>query len=307
MGYRHIENLYKNPEMLDVFKNVWALEKIHGTSAHVSYKAGRVALFAGGSSHSEFIKLFDEAELKARFEEIVGDRDTSVHVYGEAYGGKMQGMRTTYGDTLRFVAFEVKIGDKWLNVPKAEAIAHKLGLDFVFYRKIPCTIEALDEERLLPSVQAEKNGIENPEKLREGIVIRPLEELTQNNDTRIMAKHKNPEYSERKSGRDTVLKPEKAYRLKTAAAVAEEWVTRMRLDHVLDALGGIDAGRENLGRIIPAMQEDVTREAGDEIEWTKETSKAIGHAVVELVKERERAAVTAILNDAIAKEKEEGA
>jgi hypothetical protein len=52
-------------------------------------------------------------------------------------------MRKTYGDKLRFVAFEVKIGDKWLNVPSAESIVTSFGLDFVPYEKIPTTIESL--------------------------------------------------------------------------------------------------------------------------------------------------------------------
>lgn len=37
MGYMHIDNLYKNQDML-IFRECYALEKIHGTSAHVSWK-----------------------------------------------------------------------------------------------------------------------------------------------------------------------------------------------------------------------------------------------------------------------------
>ena len=38
MGYLHIDNLYKNQDIL-MFKECYAMEKIHGTSAHVSFKA----------------------------------------------------------------------------------------------------------------------------------------------------------------------------------------------------------------------------------------------------------------------------
>lgn len=34
MGYMHIDNLYKDARVLS-FKHVYALEKIHGTSAHI--------------------------------------------------------------------------------------------------------------------------------------------------------------------------------------------------------------------------------------------------------------------------------
>lgn len=33
MGYLHIDNLYKNRDIL-LFRECWALEKVHGTSAH---------------------------------------------------------------------------------------------------------------------------------------------------------------------------------------------------------------------------------------------------------------------------------
>ena len=36
MGYLHIENLYKNQTVL-MFKELYALEKLHGTSAHIRW------------------------------------------------------------------------------------------------------------------------------------------------------------------------------------------------------------------------------------------------------------------------------
>lgn len=57
MGYLHIENLYKNKTIL-LFRECYALEKIHGSSAHVSFRVNddgtdAVNLFAGGGSHEE--------------------------------------------------------------------------------------------------------------------------------------------------------------------------------------------------------------------------------------------------------------
>ena len=37
MAYMHIDNLYKNQEVL-LFKECYAMEKIHGTSAHIRSK-----------------------------------------------------------------------------------------------------------------------------------------------------------------------------------------------------------------------------------------------------------------------------
>ncbi len=47
MGYRKIPNLYKDADIL-LFKDCFASEKVHGTSAHVSWKDGKVNFFAGG-------------------------------------------------------------------------------------------------------------------------------------------------------------------------------------------------------------------------------------------------------------------
>jgi len=124
MSYLHVENLYKNQDIL-MFRECYALEKIHGTSAHVAWKDNQLVLFSGGSTFSEFEKLFDKDALTQKF--AAGFTDTHIVIFGEAYGGKLQGMRDTYGPNLRFIAFEVKIGDSWLSVPVAEEIALKLG------------------------------------------------------------------------------------------------------------------------------------------------------------------------------------
>ena len=53
MAYLHIDNLYKNQEIL-MFKECYALEKIHGTSAHVGFKEGAIHFFSGGENHERF-------------------------------------------------------------------------------------------------------------------------------------------------------------------------------------------------------------------------------------------------------------
>lgn len=196
MAYLHIKNLYKEQDIL-MFKECYALEKIHGTSAHIkiineiieeigreAIKEPKVTFFSGGEKHERFIMLFNEEKLKEKFKEL---KLNNITIYGEAYGGKLLKMKKTYGDMLKFVAFEVKIGDKWLSVPQAEYFVKEFGLEFVAYEKIPTTLEAIDAERIKPSVQAKRNGIEEP-KLREGIVLRSLQELTKNNGGRIIAK-----------------------------------------------------------------------------------------------------------------------
>ncbi len=282
MSYMHIENLYKNQDIL-MFKECYAMEKIHGTSAHISYNKGEVKFFAGGGNYDNFVALFDIGGLKRRFGEvIVGDE--TVIIYGESYGGKQQGMSAIYGKDAKFVAFEVKIGDAWLNVPKAEQIVLGIGLEFVHYNRIPTNISAIDAERDALSVQARRNGMgDHP---REGIVLRPVEEVTLNNGERVIAKHKTDAYSEVKTPRD--VSPEKLRIIEEARAIADEWVIPMRLEHILSG-NGLELSMENIGKIIPIMIEDIIREAEGEIVDSPDARREIGRQTALLVKRELRA------------------
>jgi len=276
MGYKHIDNLYKNQTIL-MLKRCYALEKIHGTSARVVWKDGQLTFKSGGEKHTKFVTLFDVDDLRAKFE-VMGHDD--VQVYGEAYGGKCQRMSDTYGKELKFAAFEVQIGETWLNVTNAADVVGKLGLEFVYFTEISTDIEAVDAQRDDGSVQAIRNGM-GPGLKREGVVLRPLQEITDNRGNRIVCKHKRDDFSEVRTPRK--VSPEKLAVLSNAEDVAMEWVTDMRLRHVLDKFPG--ACMEQMRDIISAMVEDVTREGEGEISGDKKAiQKAIGSRTVKLFK-----------------------
>lgn len=275
MGYMHIDNLYKTQDIL-LFKWCYALEKIHGTSAHVSWKAGKLEFFAGGGSHETFVKLFSP-ELPAQFTALA---HTEVTVFGEFYGGKIQAMQRVYGTAQRFLVFDVKIGDTWLTVPDMDKVSQGLGLDVVPWEKTSTEIQHLDASRDAPSIQATKNGITNPQP-REGIVIRPPIEVVRSDGKRIIAKHKHDAFKERTT-QQKVVDPATLKVLTDAKSIAEEWVTDMRLAHVLDKFG--PGTPERTRDVISAMQADVVREAEGEIVLSKEVYSAIARRTVELLK-----------------------
>jgi len=285
MGYLHINNLYKDQTIL-MFREAYALEKIHGTSAHLTVEyvpcksKWDVRFFSGGESHDRFVGLFSQGDLEFRAGQL-GIMDKPVTFYGEAYGGKQQGMSATYGKDLKFIVFDVKVGEHWLDVPKAELLAHAMGLEFVSYQRIATTIAEMDAQRDLPSVQAKRNGIVE-DKLREGVVLRPIVEVTLNNGSRVIAKHKRDEFRETATPR-VVDDPAKLKLLEDAKLVAEEWVTHMRLTHVLDKLPEA-TDMKYVPQVIAAMTEDVLREGAGEIVDSKEVRKAISSKAVELFK-----------------------
>jgi len=272
MGYLHIDNLYKNQTIL-IFKECYALEKIHGTSAHISWnsKEQKVQFFSGSENHEIFISLFDVDGLRKMFAEIFVT--SNAIIYGEAYGGKQQGMRETYGTDLKFIGFDVKVDQMWLNVPNAESVCKSLNIEFVDYVKVSTDLISLNAERDKHSIQAIRNGCGEGKK-REGIILKALIELTKNNGDRVIAKHKRDEFNETKTPREVSQEEFKV--IEDAKSIAEEWVTEMRLKHVLDKFPQ-DINTESTKLVIDAMVEDIYREAKWEIVESKEVKKCISN------------------------------
>lgn len=241
----------------------------------------------------------------------MGITDRDITVYGESYGGGEQRMSHTYGDQGRFIVFDVQIGECWLEVPKAEKVAHDLGLEFVHYVKVSTDLKELDDQRDAPSIQAIRNGVSkfvdsttsitdpsfpegklefypvlkgyvsNPKK-REGVVLHPLIEVTKNNGERIICKHKGEGFGETKTPRP-VVDPAKMKVLEDAQAVADEWVTLHRLEHVLQKIE--NPSIEKMREVIASMVEDVNREASGEIIASEAVNKAIGKKTAMLYKD----------------------
>lgn len=105
-----------------------------------------------------------------------------------------------------------------------------------------------------------------------------------------MAKHKRDEFMETATPR-RVVDPADQKVLEDARAIAAEWVTPMRLRHVLDSMGG-DVPIERTGELIAAMVADVEREAAGEIVSSKAARKAIGQEAARLFKQHLQASLT---------------
>lgn len=277
MSYININNLYKDQTIL-MFKEVYSLEKIYGCSTHIKWKheTQTIHFFSSNADYQEFVGLFDFNFLKQKFIELFPDKD--VTIYGEAYGGKMQGMSKTYGNQLKFIAFDVKVGVYWLNVPSGENVCNKFGIEYVYYKKISTEMDEIEKEFFTDSVQAIRNGMGTGHK-HEGIVLRPLIELRKNNGDRVIAKHKRDEFIETKTRRE--ISSEQLQVLEDAHAIAEEWVVNERLNHVLQRFPE-DIGIESIGSIIKAMIDDVFREGQGEIVESKEARRAIGVMTIKL-------------------------
>ena len=159
MGYLHINNLYKEQTIL-LFKECYAMEKVHGTSAHISWNEDKLGFFSCGEKHDRFVALFDQEKLRNEFEQRFAG--FKVIVYGEAYGGKQQGMSETYGKELRFIVFDIQINDLWLNVPKMDKVATDLGLEVIPWVKVTTDTAVLDAHLGQRSVKVEHPNQSRP-------------------------------------------------------------------------------------------------------------------------------------------------
>ena len=280
MGYYEIPNLEKDGRILN-FKSVYALEKIHGTSAYISFLGSSIIFSPGGASYKEFRELFNEEKLTSSYQKLGVSKGMVVAIYGEAYGGKEQGMRKVYGDKLKFICFEVKFNDSWLNVPSAESLVKSLGLDFVHYDKVETNMAMLNELIESSSPQGILNGM--PPHIREGIVLRPLEELYLSNGKRIIAKYKSDNFKPN-------TKKEKTQRelaLHTACeAVSQEIVTWGRLLRVIKKLKSVykELDIKSTPIVCRAMYEDIASNANTDINETPLFKKAVGKITAEMYK-----------------------
>lgn len=268
MGYQHIENLYKCPE----FRRCYALEKIHGMSAWIEgtpSPENRVSFHPGqppyGKISVERFKALFPSDLIENIRTATVSYD-GIRIFGELFGASVTKKHKIYGEELRFLAFDVQIDGRWLSVPQAEEFVRDLGLGFVPYEEGPLTIEWLESQRDRPSLVATV-----PDAIREGIVIRPIYEMIKANGERLIAKFKRDEFRETASPRP-VREIDPAV-LEEAEAVAKEWVTEERLQHVLQKVEV--STQQDTGVVVRAMLEDVKREAHGEVVWSNSVEKAI--------------------------------
>jgi hypothetical protein len=294
MGYLHISNLYADTRILH-HKECFCLEKIHGTSAHVRWCPDNgIGYHPGGETMGTFKPLFNEEELVTKFSALHASlpdpRPSLIVIHGEAYGGKQQKNQWRYGPKLKFCAFDVKFKypdrEFWLPVLSADSIVGQLGLEFVHFKQIPCTLEAIDAERDAQSEQAVRNGVttHGGEFIRrEGVVLRTLNEELDERGLRIITKHKRAEERETKTERK--VDTSKVQALQDARAIAEEWVVPMRLMHVLGKLEGEVVDMTRTSEVIRAMIEDVNREGAGEFHPSNTVNAEISKATGKLLKQ----------------------
>jgi hypothetical protein len=187
------------PEFEFLKDNQWVFtEKVDGTNIRVMWN-GENVVFGGKTDNAsipvpllyELQRMFEGTVKKQLFKEtFLSDNDgevmTEVCLYGEGYGGKIQS-GGNYSENSKFVLFDVKIGDWYLQRSDVEDIAEKLGIDIV---------PIVGQGTLVEAIELVKKGQKSTwgDFIAEGLVLRPAAELKTRRGDRLITKIKHRDF-----------------------------------------------------------------------------------------------------------------
>ena len=185
-----LEGQFSRPEFEFLAGCPWVFtEKVDGTNIRVMWDGSSVSF--GGKTDNAQLHMHLVQHLRDTFtEELMLDvfgTEGGVCLYGEGCGAGIQKGGGNYYQDKRFVLFDVRVGEWWLQRDDVGGIAAKMD--------IPC-VPVIGEGTLFDLVTAVKDGLESTWGAfqAEGIVARPATELCARNGQRIITKLKTKDF-----------------------------------------------------------------------------------------------------------------
>lgn len=187
--FRLIPGVYREPEIEYLKESQWQFtEKVDGTNVRIIWD-GHNVVFGGRTENAQLPtpligalnELFMGTKNEQVFEQVFGE--AHVVLFGEGYGAKIQKAGASYADTQKFVLFDVKVGDIYLERPNVEDVAQKFGLDVV---------PVVATGTLAEGITLVKGGLKSAwgDFYAEGLVAKPVVELMTRQGHRIITKIK---------------------------------------------------------------------------------------------------------------------
>lgn len=183
-----IEGNFRNKTVEYLKDNKWIFtEKIDGTNIRVFWDGHKIA-FGGRTEKSQIPstlvnrlnQLFGGNVNEEIFEQKFGEKE--VILFGEGYGAGIQS-GGNYKSSVDFILFDVMIEESYLDRESVEDIARAFNIDVVPIWKITTIQEAIEYVKSNP-----KSFIGSANS--EGLVGKPLTELKDGRDNRIIIKIK---------------------------------------------------------------------------------------------------------------------
>ena len=167
-------------------------EKVDGTNIRVQKEIGNPVNFERRNANSQ-IPLHLLSALNDMFcpnKLSIFDKsfsESSLCLYGEGYGPKIQKGGGDYRSDPSFVVFDVMIGDLWLSRANVENVTKGLGIE---------AVPIIDTGTIDEGIELIKNGLKSTwgDFFAEGIVLTPMVPLYQRSGKRIITKIKHCDY-----------------------------------------------------------------------------------------------------------------
>lgn len=152
---------------------------------------GHKVSFAGRTERAELPKnllnalneIFGTSEAEELFEQTYGDKE--VILFGEGYGGKIQGCGHGYRPDEWFILFDVLIGDNYQSREWVEKTAQMFGIQVV-----PILFTGTIRDGIKFVCQHPKSTVSIDDIYMEGLVGRPKVELKDRRGNRVIVKIK---------------------------------------------------------------------------------------------------------------------
>lgn len=181
---------YSRPEFQYLSSNIWMwTEKVDGTNIRVMFDGEKVT-FRGKTDRAQLparLVGWMEEKFLPQEEKMRAVWSGEVCFYGEGYGAKIQKGGGNYSPDQKFVLFDVKIGEIWLERQSVEEIAESFGIEVV---------PIIGQGSISEMVYKVSRGFNSQwgDFPAEGIVARPLVELKDRRGGRIITKLKTRDF-----------------------------------------------------------------------------------------------------------------
>lgn len=199
MTYTEIENMRNFPDILQEDEMVVLTEKIHGTNSRVGVIEG--VLMAGSKGVRRKRPQDDNfaanlywyplslSPVRTMLEDLSAQH-RQVVLFGEIYGSKIQSLDYGHKGTMGYRAFDILIDGHYLNWSNFVALCAQYGIDTVpVVASIPFNLDTIKKH-------SEGNTLllDNNAHIREGVVVKPLQERRDTKTGRVILKYVSDQY-----------------------------------------------------------------------------------------------------------------
>lgn len=186
-----LEGQWSKPEFEYLKDNLWyCTEKIDGTNMRILWNGSEVE-FRGKTDNADISKYLMPFLEKTFTPDIMtnvfgDDSNKQVCLYGEGYGRGIQKGGNYMKDKTEFILFDVWIDGWWIQPDTLKKMASDLGIKYVPEWGVRTLVDAIElvRRKFISSVS------ENLDYYAEGIIAKPIVEMSNRKGERIITKIK---------------------------------------------------------------------------------------------------------------------